>query len=75
MARAVGETAPLLFTALGSQLLETNPLQPMEAMPLTIYSDGTQFEPNLQTTAWGTALVLLVFVLVLSIVARSSPPT
>jgi phosphate transport system permease protein len=71
VARAVGETAPLLFTALGSQLLETNPRQPMDAMPLSILANGTQFEPNLQTTAWATALVLLAFILVLSIVARS----
>jgi phosphate transport system permease protein len=71
VARAVGETAPLLFTALGSQLLESNPLHPMEAMPLSILSNGTQFEPDLQTTAWATALVLLVFIFLLSIVARS----
>ena len=40
-------------------------------MPLTIFTDGTQPMPHLQTTAWATALVLLVFVLLLSIVARS----
>jgi phosphate transport system permease protein len=71
VARAVGETAPLLFTILGSTFLETNPFQPMAAMPLTIYSDGTQADPHLQTVAWATALVLLAFVLVLSIVART----
>jgi phosphate transport system permease protein len=71
VARAVGETAPLLFTALGSQLMVTNPTQPMDAMPLSIFSNGTQPEPDLQTTAWATALVLLAFVLILSIVARS----
>ncbi len=71
VARAVGETAPLLFTALGSTLLETNPFQPMQAMPLTVYSDGTQADPHLQTVAWATALVLLAAVLLLSIVART----
>jgi phosphate transport system permease protein len=70
VARAVGETAPLLFTALGSTLLVTNPFQPMQAMPLTIFEDGTQADVHLQTVAWATALVLLVFVLLLSIVAR-----
>jgi phosphate transport system permease protein len=70
VARAVGETAPLLFTALGSTLLATNPFQPMSAMPLTILSDGTQADPQLQTVAWASALVLLAFVLLLSIVAR-----
>jgi phosphate transport system permease protein len=71
VARAVGETAPLLFTIFGSQLLEANPFVPMQAMPLTIFSDGTQPDPHLQTTAWATALVLLVFVLILSIAARA----
>jgi phosphate transport system permease protein len=72
LARAVGETAPLLFTALGgTMLMATNPLQPMAAMPLSIYTNATQPQASLQTTAWATALVLLVFVVVLSIVGRS----
>ena len=70
VARAVGETAPLLFTVLGSQLFETNPLQPMAAMPLAIYSDSTAAFPAAQQIAWGAAFVLLVLVLVLSVVAR-----
>jgi phosphate transport system permease protein len=70
VARAVGETAPLLFTVLGASLLVTNPLQPMGAMPLTIYTDGTAPSPAAQLIAWGTAFVLLVLVLVLSITAR-----
>jgi phosphate transport system permease protein len=71
VARAVGETAPLLFTTLGSTLLATNPFQPMDAMPLRILTDGTQVDPHLQTVAWATALVLLAFILVVSIVARA----
>jgi phosphate transport system permease protein len=70
VARAVGETAPLLVTVLGSTLLATNPLQPMGALSLTIYSDGTQAYPVAQQIAWGTAFVLLTLVLMLSIVAR-----
>jgi phosphate transport system permease protein len=70
VARAVGETAPLLFTSIGSQLFNLNPGQPTAAMPLVIYSDGTSPFPADQQTAWGAAFVLLVFVLVLSIVAR-----
>ncbi len=70
VARAVGETAPLLFTILGASLVVTNPLQPMGAMPFTIYTDGTQAFPAAQQIAWGTAFVLLVLVLVLSITAR-----
>jgi phosphate transport system permease protein len=70
LARAVGETAPLLFTAIGSPLLNLSPFQPTAAMPLVVYNDGTQPFAGSQTTAWGTAFVLLVLVLVLSIVAR-----
>jgi phosphate transport system permease protein len=70
VARAVGETAPLLVTILGSTLLVTNPLEPMGAMPLTIFTNGTQAYPAAQQIAWGTAFVLLVLVLVLSVVAR-----
>ncbi len=70
MARAVGETAPLLFTSIGSQLFNLNPTQAMAAMPLIIYTDGTSPFPADQLIAWGTAFVLLVFVLVLSVVAR-----
>jgi len=70
LARAIGETAPLLFTALGSTLLETNPLHPMAAVPLDIYMDGTQADPVMQTTAWAAALLLLTAVLLLSIGSR-----
>ena len=70
VARAVGETAPLLFTILSAGLVVTNPLQPMAAMPFTIYTDGTSPSSAAQLIAWGTAFVLLVLVLVLSITAR-----
>jgi phosphate transport system permease protein len=70
VARAVGETAPLLFTAIGSQLFNLNPGQPTAAMPLVIYADGTSPFPADQQTAWGAAFVLLAFVLILSIGAR-----
>ena len=43
----------------------------MNAMPLTILTDGVQADPHLQTVAWATALVLLLFVLVISILGRA----
>jgi phosphate transport system permease protein len=70
VARAVGETAPLLFTSIGSQLFNVNPGQPTASIPLVIYGDGTSPFASYQQIAWGAAFVLLVFVLVLSIVAR-----
>ena len=70
VARAVGETAPLLFTT-GNQLFNLNPLEPMGAVPLTIFTEGTSPFAADQQVAWGAALVLLVFVLLLSVVART----
>lgn len=70
VARGVGESAPLLFTAIGSQYLAVSPLQPMAAMSLTVYLDGIQAYPDIQQAAWGTALALIAMVLVLSIVGR-----
>ncbi len=70
MARAVGETAPLIFTIFGSQFYALRPTAPMAALPLTIYSDATQPFPAAQQTAWGAALVLVVLVVVVSAAAR-----
>ena len=70
LARAVGETAPLLFTAIGSQIFSLSLNQPMNAIPIVIYQDGTTAYKDLQETAWGAALVLLIAVLLLSIIGR-----
>ena len=70
MARAAGETAPLLFTAFGNDLLQTNPLQPMSALSLTIFRNALVPYTNLQDQAWGAALLLVVLVAVTNILAR-----
>jgi len=70
LARAVGETAPLLFTAIGSQLFSLSLNQPMNAIPLVIFQDGTTAYTQLQQDAWGAAFVLMVGVLILSIAGR-----
>lgn len=70
IARAVGEAAPLLFTAAGSTLLTLNPGHSMSSLPLLIYLDGIQAYPELVRTAWGTALTLLVIVVLLNVVGR-----
>jgi phosphate transport system permease protein len=70
LARGVGETAPLLFTAIGSQYFSSSPLKPIAALPLVVYQDGIQAYPDLQRTAWGTALFLILLVLVLSVGSR-----
>lgn len=63
ISRMAGETAPLLFTAIGSQYFAVSPAQPMAALPLVVYLDGIQAYPDIQQIAWGTALALIVIVL------------
>jgi phosphate transport system permease protein len=70
VARIAGETAPLLFTALGSQYLSTNLNQPMAALPLTVFTYATGPYEEWHRYAWAAALVLILLVFVLSLVAR-----
>ena len=70
VARIAGETAPLLFTALGSQYLSFNVNQPMSALPLTVYTYVTGPYEEWHQLAWATALVLISMVLALSIAMR-----
>ena len=71
IARAAGETAPLLFTsAIGSQTVDWNPSHPVLSIPLTIFTYSEDSDPNLNTQAWAAAFVLIAFVLVTSLTAR-----
>jgi phosphate transport system permease protein len=70
VARIAGETAPLLFTALGNEFFTTNPDKPMAALPLVVYKYATGPYPEWHQFAWATALVLILVVLLLSILAR-----
>ncbi|MGH7868182.1 MAG: phosphate ABC transporter permease PstA, partial [Candidatus Dormibacteraceae bacterium] len=70
IARAAGESAPLLFTSLGNRLLNFDPGQPMSALPLVVYHDALTPYPDLQQTAWGAALVLILFVLAVNLLTR-----
>jgi phosphate transport system permease protein len=70
VARVAGETAPLLFTALGNQFVSTDLTQPMAALPLVVFSYATGPYEEWHTLAWATALVLILVVLVLSLLAR-----
>ncbi|MEO8479434.1 MAG: phosphate ABC transporter permease PstA [Gemmatimonadota bacterium] len=70
VARISGETAPLLFTALGSEFLSTKLDAPMAALPLLVYKYATGPYPEWHRLAWTSALVLILVVLVLSILAR-----
>ncbi|MFN0179942.1 MAG: phosphate ABC transporter permease PstA [Gemmatimonadales bacterium] len=70
IARIAGETAPLLFTALGSQYMSRDLNQPMAALPLTVFTYATGPYDDWHRIAWATALVLILVVLILSILAR-----
>lgn len=70
VARIAGETAPLLFTALGSAFMATNLDQPMAALPLVVYSYAIGPFEEWHRLAWATALVLILVVFVLSLAAR-----
>ena len=70
VARVSGETAPLLFTALGSQYLSLDLNQPMAALPLTVFTYATGPFEEWHRYAWAAALVLILVVFVLSVGAR-----
>jgi phosphate transport system permease protein len=70
IARIAGETAPLLFTALGNLNFSTNVLHPMQTLSLQIYVYATGPFDEWHRLAWAAALVLMGLVLVLALSAR-----
>jgi phosphate transport system permease protein len=70
VARIFGETAPLIFTALGNQFMMGSIFDPAETMTILIYDYGVSPYPTAHTFAWGAALILLMIVLGLNIVVR-----
>ena len=72
VARGMGETAPLLFTIAGTFVLTFNLNAQMNAMPLQIFNDITSPRNAIVDRAWGTALVLVVLILILNLIARAA---
>jgi phosphate transport system permease protein len=70
VARGMGETAPILLTALGQEFLTTDPLAPADAVPLRVFKYARTPVLSQHAIAWGGAIVLLAAVLILSITAR-----
>ena len=70
IARMTGETAPLIFTALGNSLFSLDPRGPMSSLPLIIYEFARSPYAEQQKLAWTGALILTFAVLALSIIAR-----
>jgi phosphate transport system permease protein len=71
VARAAGETAPLLFTSsIVGSAISWDPSQPMASLPLSIFENSEQPSKALQEQAWAAALVLITIVLIGSLVGR-----
>jgi phosphate transport system permease protein len=70
VARIAGETAPLLFTALGSQFGFQGLLKPIGALPLQIYHYALSPYADWQQQAWAGAFLLILLVLGISILVR-----
>jgi phosphate transport system permease protein len=70
IARAAGETAPLLFTAAAVNALSFNLDRRMNSLPVQIFTDVSQPNDQLVQRAWGAALVLVGLVFLLTLVAR-----
>jgi phosphate transport system permease protein len=70
LARVAGETAPLLFTALGNQNWTHSLTEPIAAMPLQIFAYAISPYDDWHRQAWAGALVLLLFVLCINISVR-----
>jgi phosphate transport system permease protein len=71
IARISGETAPLLFTALGSQFFSLDPNAPMASLPVAIFNMATGPYADQHRLAWAGALLITAAVLILSIIART----
>ena len=71
VSRAIGETAPLIFTALGNNFFTLDMNEPMQAMPLLIYRNALNSAfPAARDRAMGTALVLVIMVLIFNLFGR-----
>lgn len=70
LARLAGETAPLLFTAFGNNFMTVHPMDKMASLPVAIYQYTNDPSPALHTIAWAGALLITLFVLVLSLLTR-----
>jgi phosphate transport system permease protein len=71
VSRAIGETAPLLFTALGNNFFTTDMNEPMQGLPLLIYRNALNSAfPAARDRAMGAALTLVMIVLAFNLLGR-----
>jgi phosphate transport system permease protein len=73
VARAAGETAPLLFTtSIFATLVTTDPSKALPNIPVTIFQFSESPDPSDHQKAWAASLVLMAFVLIASLIARAT---
>lgn len=70
VARVAGETAPLLFTALGNRFLVTVLDRPMASLPVQIYSYAVSPYDDWHRQAWAATFMLVMFILVINLSVR-----
>ncbi len=70
IARVIGETAPLLFTAFGNPFMSTNIFKPMSSLPLIIFNYATSPYNDWHQLAWGASLLLILMILFLNIITK-----
>ncbi len=70
LARAAGETAPLLFTALGNRFWSTDILHPMAALSVFIYDYAKAPFEDWNRQAWAAAFVLIFFITIINVIFR-----
>ena len=70
VARAAGETAPLMFTALFSQFWQESLWSPTPALTVLIYNYASSPFPEQNSLAWTASLVLIILVLITSLISR-----
>jgi phosphate transport system permease protein len=68
VSRVIGETAPLMLTALGSSVINTNISKPTSAIPLVIWEFYN--DPNMVDLIWSSSLLLMIMVLVFNLTAK-----
>ena len=70
LARAAGETAPLLFTAFGNRFWSTNVFEPIASLTVYIYQYATSPFEDWNNQAWTAALVLIILISIMSLLFR-----
>lgn len=70
LSRAAGEAAPLLFTAFGNVYMQLNLLQPMDSLPVRLYTYAVSPYDDWHRQAWAAGLVLLGLIVLTSLLAR-----